>query len=134
MHCYCATVRRLSRRLTKLYEQELRAVEMAPAQFELMSHLHARPGCSQAALVEAVDLDQTTLSRNLKTLMKQGRVVSSASKADARCVEYRLSAQGVRDLKAAVPCWKRAMAAVERELPHPERVWQSLDALSDAVS
>ncbi len=134
MRCYCATVRRLSRRLTEMYEQELSAVGMSPAQYELMSHLMARPGSSQGSLAVSVDIDQTTLSRNLKLLMEQGRVVSGVSKTDARRVEYRLSAQGIRDLKAAVRCWKRAMARVERELPHPERVWQSLAALGDAVS
>ncbi len=134
MQCYCATVRRLSRRLTKMYEQELSAVGMNAAQYELMSHLKARPGSSQGSLAVSVDIDQTTLSRNLKLLMEQGRVVSVVSKTDARRVEYRLSAEGVRDLKAAVPCWKRAMTRVERELPHPERVWQSLEALGEAVS
>jgi DNA-binding MarR family transcriptional regulator len=134
MRCYCAAVRRLSRRLTRIYEQELQTVGMNAAQYELLNCLKVRPGCSQRSLAEAVDLDQTTLSRNLKLLMVQGRVLGAASKTDARRVEYRLSAQGMRDLKAASPCWKRAMATVERELPHPERVWQSLDALSEAVS
>jgi DNA-binding MarR family transcriptional regulator len=133
MHCYCATVRRLSRRLTRIYERELREAEMNPAQYELMSYLKAYPGSSQAALAVALDLDQTTLSRNLKVLMEQGRVLSVVDKRDARRVEYRLSRKGERDLKAAHLCWKRAMETVERELPHPEGVWQSLDALAEAM-
>jgi DNA-binding MarR family transcriptional regulator len=133
MQCYCAAVRRLSRRLTRIYEQELREVGLNPAQYELLSSLKARPGSSQGALAVALDLDQTTLSRNMKLLVEQGRVLSVALAEDGRCVAYRLSTKGVADLKAAYRCWKRAAKRVERELPHPERVWQSLDALAEAT-
>jgi DNA-binding MarR family transcriptional regulator len=131
--CYCAAARKVARRLTRVYESELRAAGINPAQFELLNHLKARPGSSQALLAEAVDADQTTLSRNLKLLVERGWVRWGASAQDRRCAEYRLTAQGRRSLRLALPHWRRARARVEAALPLANAVWQALDDLFAAA-
>jgi DNA-binding MarR family transcriptional regulator len=106
---------------------------MNPAQFELLNHLQARPGSSQAALAEAIDADQTTLSRNLKLLVEQGWVRPGESGEDRRRAEYRLTAQGRRSLRLALPHWRRARARVEAALPSANAVWRALDDLFAAA-
>jgi DNA-binding MarR family transcriptional regulator len=132
MRCYCAGTRQVARRLTRLYEAELRPVGVNPAQFELMANLQGRPGTSQAELAAAMDVDQTTLSRNLKLLAGLGWVLSRISKQDGRRLEYRLSAEGLKVLQQALPCWERAMAKVRDGLGGAD-VWGALDRLSAAA-
>ena len=131
--CYCAAARKLARRLTRVYEAELRAAGMNPAQFELLNHLHARPGSSQAVLAEAIDADQTTLSRNLKLLVEQDWVESMESAEDRRRAAYRLTAEGRRSLQRALPHWRRASNKVESSLRSPDTVWRALRDLSAAA-
>jgi len=134
MQCYCAATRQVARRLTRLYEAELRPAGMNPAQFELMANLQGRPGASQSELAVAMDVDQTTLSRNLKLLMGRGWVSSKTSAKDGRRAEYRLSGEGQRVLKRAMPCWERAMGRVRVGLgAKADGVWGVLAGLGDAA-
>ena len=89
---------------------------MNPPQFELMSWLQGRPRVSQSELAEMMDVDQTTLSRNLKLLIAQGWVISDVAKRDRRCAEYRLSAEGLRVLQRAMPHWQAATDSMRRAL------------------
>jgi DNA-binding MarR family transcriptional regulator len=134
MRCYCAAARQVARRLTRLYEAELRPAGMNPAQFELMANLRGRPGASQVELAAAMDVDQTTLSRNLKLLMGRGWVSGGASATDGRRVEYRLSLEGRRALQKAMPCWERAMGKVRVGLGEKaDGVWGMLAGLGEAA-
>ena len=134
MRCYCAKTRQVARRLTRFYEAELRPAGVNPAQFELMSNLKGRPGASQAELATAMDVDQTTLSRNLKLLVGQGWVSSGASAIDGRRVEYQLTAEGQKVYRRAVPCWERAMKQVREGLGvEAEEVFGALDRLGEVV-
>jgi DNA-binding MarR family transcriptional regulator len=134
MRCYCAATRQVARRLTRLFEAELRPVGMNPAQFELMANLQGRPGASQSELAVAMDVDQTTLSRNLKLLMGRGWVGAGASAMDGRRMEYRLSGEGRRALQEAMPCWDRAMGKINARLgDKAEGVWRVLAGLGEAA-
>jgi DNA-binding MarR family transcriptional regulator len=129
VRCYCAAVRRVSRKLVRLYEEALRPAGVNPAQFELLQHLSRRHGMSQGALAVAVDLDQTTLSRNLKGMMELGWVVASAGVKDRRVSTYVLTETGTAVLQAAVPLWERATAKIEDALGDADVVWKGLAAL-----
>jgi DNA-binding MarR family transcriptional regulator len=116
MRCYCASTRQVARRLTRFYEAELRDTRVSPTQFELMSNLQGRPGASQSELATAMDVDQTTLSRNLKLLITEKWVTVTPSKSDARRGEYRLSTEGRKALRKAQPHWERATKLVQERL------------------
>jgi DNA-binding MarR family transcriptional regulator len=134
MRCYCAATRQVARRLTRFYEAELRSVGMNPAQFELMANLQGRPRVSQRELAAAMDVDQTTLSRNLKLLVGLGWVSVGASAVDGRRSEYALSGEGVRVFRRAVPCWERAMRRIEEGLgAKAAGVWRALERLGAAA-
>ncbi|QMV18104.1 MarR family transcriptional regulator [Granulicella sp. 5B5] len=133
VRCYCAAARRVSRRLVRVYEEALRPAGVNPAQFELMQHLRARPGLSQGALAVAVDLDQTTLSRNVRGMMAAGWVAVSAGMGDKRVSTYALTEAGMAVLQAAVPLWKEATVRVEAAVGDAEVVWRGLEALEKVV-
>jgi DNA-binding MarR family transcriptional regulator len=116
-----------------MYEAELRGAGMNPAQFELMSYLQARPGVGQAVLAEAMDVDQTTLSRNMKVLAGQGWVTVSAGVKDRRVSTYALRDAGEAALQAAMPLWERAKAKVAGSLGDEAAVWRVLGELGSAA-
>jgi DNA-binding MarR family transcriptional regulator len=134
MQCYCAAARRVARRLTRMFEAALEPAGMSPAQFELLSYLQARAGASQTEVAEALDLDQTTLSRNLRGLVTRRWVESAAGVQDRRLAVYRLSADGVSALRAALPLWQRATETVESALPQKDAVWRVLGELGGAAA
>ena len=133
MQCYCAAARRAARRLTRLYEAALEPAGMNPAQFELLSYLQGRPGLSQTAYAEALDIDQTTLSRNLKGLVERGWLEASAGAQDRRLAVYCLSPAGVSALREAMPLWQRAAETLESALQEKKAVWRVLGELGGAA-
>ncbi len=135
MKCLCAGTRHAARLLTRYYEEELRPANLTPAQFELLSTLAARPVWSQSDLAEFLDLDQTTLSRNLKILIERKWVKRSASVKDQRQACYSLAAEGRKAWQAALPHWERAQAAMQQNLGADwQVVWSALERLTSAIS
>src|ERR1700679_709673 len=106
IQCACVAIRRTSRVITQLYEEELRE-HLAMPQFGLLSVIENLPGCNQASLARELDLDKTTLSRNLKLIESKGWIAHVASN-DRRERGYHVTERGLKLLKAARPGWKRA--------------------------
>jgi DNA-binding MarR family transcriptional regulator len=134
MECYCAAARRASRRLVRMYEEELRPAGVNPAQFELLQYLSRMPEPNQNELAEAVDVDQTTLSRNLKGMIALGWVVASQQAQDRRVSTYALTKSGATVMRAAASLWRRAQAKISKSLGDGNSVRSSLELLSKAAS
>jgi DNA-binding MarR family transcriptional regulator len=130
--CACAAVRHASRLITQIYEEELRE-HLAMPQFGLLSVLHALPGCNQATLARRLDLDKTTLSRNLKLLKKNGWIEHTASD-DRRERGYRLTSGGAKLLAAAKPGWKRAQKRLRAAMTDNQwdAMWQTFGHITEA--
>ena len=121
--CTCARLRRLTRRITAVYDRELAAVGLRVTQYALLGALHQRPGAAEgvtvSALAERMDMDRTTLTRNLKPLLERGWVSLAADPDDARARRVRLGAAGRAVFAAARPHWQRAQQQVNRTLGEP---------------
>jgi len=116
MNCFCANTRRAARSLTRLYEEHLRPSGLTPPQFGLLSLLATRPGIAQTKLAEAFDLDQTTLSRNLKLLISNKWVKRTRSPLDGRQSAYTITPAGLERRQAALPHWQRAQSQMRQAL------------------
>ena len=134
MKCFCARTRHAARLLTRHYEEELRHVHVTPTQFELLGTVLGRPNLSQAEIAQALSLDQTTLSRNLKILIGRNWVTQGGSPEDSRRVVYTISQKGKDVFGEALPLWQRAQDSIEQTLgSERERVWSTLDRLIGAL-
>lgn len=133
LDCACAAIRHASRLVTQIYEEELRE-HLATPQFQLLSVLQALPGCNQATLSRRLDLDKTTLSRNLKLLEKNGWLEYIASD-DRRERGYRLTTTGAKLLAAAKPAWKRAQTRLRAAMTGRqwEAMWQTFGNITEAA-
>ncbi len=121
--CACATVRRLSRLLTQLYDDHLRPSGVEAPQMVLLGTLAALPGISQAALGTRLALDKTTLSRNLR-LMEANGWIEPAPVKDRRQKGFRLTSLGQDRLAAAKPLWAAAQARFQSSMNQKE--WQEM--------
>ncbi len=116
MFCYCAEARRVSRLLTAKYDAALAPAELTSAQFETLSVLHAMQHCSGRVLAQKLAVDKTTLSRNLRSMIEAGLVMSKGSAEDARQMDYSLTAAGRKKLVKAQPLWHALHEETNRQL------------------
>ena len=116
MNCLCLNTRRAARSLTRLYEDHLRPCNLTPAQFGLLSVLAQRPNLSQLDLAEFLDLDQTTLSRNLRHLIANKWLKRSRSTEDRRQSLYTITPAGLELRRNALPHWNRAQQQMRENL------------------
>ena len=77
-------------------------------------------------------MDRTTLTADLKPLVRCGLIKVTVDDADKRGRRLALTAGGRALLVAACPVWKRTHAAIERALAgsNPDRLRADLRALS----
>lgn len=117
--CMCSTVRKTARVLTNLYDRILAPSGLLSTQYSVLRKVEAH-ALSITELAEALDLDRTTLGRNLR-IMERGRLVKLSTGADQRQRLVSLTPHGRAAFKAAVPLWRRAQDTVSRELSSDER-------------
>lgn len=109
--CTCARLRKLTRRLTRIYDAHLAAQAIKVTQYSLLANA-ARGERSMSEFAAELEMDRSTLSRNLAPLAAQGWVDVSIG-ADPRSRSIRVTAAGRRKLKAALPLWRKAQCEVE---------------------
>jgi DNA-binding MarR family transcriptional regulator len=116
--CVCLRLRGAARTMTRSYDAELRAAGLRLSQLTVLVGVAMFPeaGAPIKPLAEALVMDRTTLTRNLRPLVKQGWLSQRTSPNDGRSRVVTLSAAGEKALETAFPFWKRAQAAAKKEL------------------
>jgi DNA-binding MarR family transcriptional regulator len=109
--CTCARLRRLARRMTRIYDAHLAPQSIKVTQYSLLANA-ARGERTVSEFAAELEMDRSTLSRNLAPLAAQGWVSISIG-ADPRCRSIGVTAAGRRKLKAALPLWRKAQCEVE---------------------
>lgn len=105
--CTCFQVRRLARRITQFYDRSLAPCGLRVTQFTLLTRVLRRP-MAMRAMADALDMDRTTLTRNLKPLLDAHLVELEATDEDARIRMVRLTAAGRTRHAEALRLWRRA--------------------------
>jgi DNA-binding MarR family transcriptional regulator len=113
--CACQNLRRLSRVVTRIYDQELRRAGIEITQFGLLTALAAVGEANQKRLSAGFAMDSTTLTRTLGLLRKQGWVHVKPGK-DRRERLFSLTGAGKRQMAMAQPHWEAAERRLRKEL------------------
>jgi DNA-binding MarR family transcriptional regulator len=113
--CVCHTLRMVTRGMTQLYDDILRPSGLRVTQFSILARLARLGEANLKDLEAALGIDQTTLTRSIDLLEREG-AVERAQHPDGRVRLMRLTAQGRRAVKAASPLWAQAQDTVLREL------------------
>jgi DNA-binding MarR family transcriptional regulator len=109
--CTCARLRKLTRRLTRIYDAHLAPQAIKVTQYSLLANA-ARGERALSEFAAELEMDRSTLSRNLTPLVAQGWV-DVAIGTDPRSRSISVTAAGRRKLKAALPLWRKAQCEVE---------------------
>ncbi len=112
--CLLLRSRRLARVLTRTYLDHMAHHGLSVAQFTLLAAVGSAPGARAADLAPALDLEKSTLSRELAALVTEGLVEVRA--LDGRSQGLFLTDVGTARLDAALPSWEAAQDAVEHAL------------------
>ena len=129
--CFHLKLRQADRLLTSYYDAFLRDYGLRITQFSILRCLRYHSGSSHRDLEKLLVLNQTTLTRNLQSLLKVGYVISESSSEDRRVKTLRLSNSGKALYQDAVVRWKVAQENVAVQLG--ENLCSQLFAVSDSL-
>jgi DNA-binding MarR family transcriptional regulator len=130
--CAGLNIRLAARRITRFLEARMQETDLSIAQFGLMTHIAAAGDDTIGALAERSGLDQSTLSRNLRSLERAGLVEIAIVEKDLRRRAVWLTEEGARRLAAAIPVWRRAHDALS-EVVAPRDV-RKMAAVASALA
>ena len=68
--CISTRVRQLSRIITRVYDDALRPLGITASQFTLLTQLAQQDGITAVEIGHSLDIEKSTLSRNLKRLLR----------------------------------------------------------------
>lgn len=121
--CTCQNLRRATRTVTRIYDEELRKAGLEITQFGLLTALGKIGEANQKRLAAGFAMDSTTLTRTLGLLRKLGWVRVKQGK-DRRERLFALTSAGKRQIAKAQPNWEAAENRLRRTFG--EEGWKSM--------
>ena len=105
--CMCHRARMAARVVTRAYDDALRPTQLRATQVSLLAAVGARGALSIKSLADTLQMERSTLTRNLRPLEKRG-YVELAPERRYRSRVLTLTPAGRAALVAALPLWERA--------------------------
>jgi DNA-binding MarR family transcriptional regulator len=133
--CTCHRFRQVARLLLRNYDAFLAEFGISIGQFSLLSQIASGEGDSITQIAEAMNMDRTTLTRNLTPLQRMGYIVTTSG-SDKRTRTIRLSPAGIKVLKAAMPRWEAAQRQLEKQIgmKQVQQLNRRLDSLLELLA
>jgi DNA-binding MarR family transcriptional regulator len=113
--CLCHNVRMASRVVSRAYDEALRPTGLRATQVAVLAAVGARGALSIKSLADSLEMERTTLTRNLGPLEAQG-LVSIAPEARHRSRMLTLTTAGKTALLKALPLWEKAQQSSMHQL------------------
>jgi DNA-binding MarR family transcriptional regulator len=113
--CISARVRQLSRIITRIYDDALRPMGITASQFTLLTQLAQQDGITAVEIGHSLDIEKSTLSRNLKRLLALGHLTMDPP-AGRRGRGLHLTQRGAAVIQKAYPVWKDAQTRTIRAM------------------
>lgn len=105
--CMAVRVRLIGRAVTGLYDRALDGHGMTIAQVNLLAALGKAGPCPPSRLGEVLQLERSTVSRNLRLLLEHGWIEATSS--DAKGLrEVALTPAGQAKVESVMPAWRQA--------------------------
>lgn len=128
--CMCLHTQRAARALARRFDVALKPIGITSGQFSLLISLNRPRPPNLASVASLLGMDRTTLTANLKPLVRRRLVRAVTDAEDARARLLHLTPAGRRLLADALPIWRREHAKIEAALAEPNRLRRDLDALA----
>ena len=124
--CISTRVRQLSRIVTRVYDDALRPLGITASQFTLLTQLAQQDGITAVEIGHSLDIEKSTLSRNLKRLLALGHITMDPP-AGRRGRGLHLTPKGESVIKHAYPGWMDAQSRTVKTMGADSRT--TLDGL-----
>jgi DNA-binding MarR family transcriptional regulator len=115
LSCACQNLRRATRAITRIYDQELRKAGLEITQFGLLTALETVGQANQKRLAAGFAMDSTTLTRTLGLMRQKGWIRVTTGK-DKRERLFSLTPAGRRQIANAQPHWEEAEQRLRQNL------------------
>ena len=126
--CTCFHLRRAARMVSQVYDQELAAVDLSLNEYSILRHASRGP-CLLGELADALGMERTTLTRNLRPLIDAGWVKAGnfSRNQDKFSYAYLLTPSGI-EAKARL-----TRAFLARKLGEYDRLRAEIEGLQAEV-
>jgi DNA-binding MarR family transcriptional regulator len=114
--CLLTRTRQISRVLTSIYDNELRAFGLNAPQLTLLVMIGRLGPVSRAEIARQNHQERSTLTRNLSLLIAEGWVEEVRDAAAGRQRPLLLTASGKALLNDVAPAWRRAQEQAKKVL------------------
>ncbi|AGF77837.1 transcriptional regulator [Desulfocapsa sulfexigens DSM 10523] len=121
--CVAYNFQKTARVITSFYRRTIAPSGLKGNQFPLLLAIKLSQPISITELAKTLDLDRTTLSRNLKILEKNS-YVSLEQSNDHRIRNVQLSGEGEVILNLALPLWQQAQNTIVEKIGKDQ--WSNL--------
>lgn len=106
--CVNFNLRKAMRAVSQHYDKILAPVKLRCTQFTILTILDRVGTVTITELAEYLIMDRTTLTRNLKPLVKEGYIIITSSVRDKRSRCVALTSAGKEIRETAMPYWEQA--------------------------
>ena len=112
-NCLATRVRQLSRIITRVYDDAMRPLGITMSQYTLLTQMAQQDGITAVEIGTDLDIEKSTLSRNLKRLLALGHLTMDPP-AGRRGRGLHLTTKGQDVIQRGYPVWKDAQTRVVR--------------------
>lgn|SRR3989344_8223772 len=125
--CLMGRIRMITRVLTGIYEEELRPFGLKASQLNLLVVVAKAGPVRRIDIGKMLNLDPSTLTRNLRVMLAQGWIEERRGGDDGRGDPLRITVKGQHLLERIGPAWRKAQARTRRLLgEHGETIVRKL--------
>ncbi|MBV7329026.1 MarR family transcriptional regulator [Chloroflexi bacterium TSY] len=128
-YCAFSNLRATTRAVSQLYDEYMKPTGLRTTQCMVLANIGVRGKSTVTELAEAMMMDQTSMTRALNILKKEGMIKSVADEEDQRRRLITLTAEGERTLAMALDLRAQAQAKMIDGLG-PEGVSDAIEMLS----
>ena len=116
--CICTNLRAISRSITQYYDRALTDSGLRITQFSLLRAIARLDMPTIIDLTGEISLNQTTLTRNLRLLERDGLLAITPGE-DRRTRTLSLTKRGHAAIAKTIPLWERAQAGIRARIGAP---------------
>ncbi len=114
--CLVSRIRMINRILTSVYDDELRPFNLKASQLNLLVFVAKAGPIRRIDIGKMLNLDPSTLTRNIKVMLAQGWIEEVRWDDDGRGAPLRVAEKGQSLLDRVGPSWKKAQARARKLL------------------
>jgi len=130
--CLNLELRKSARIITQYYESRLAQVGLKSSQFSILRAVYFSEQTTNKELQRILVLDQTTLSRGIKPLVRDKLLTITANPEDQRVKLISLSSKGRKTYDKALPLWQMAQNEIKAMIGKTET--KNIETLSVKLS